>query len=693
MPAKWAVLVVHGVGDTGPGVTVDCLVNVLAANRSRLQPDGRVEIHQLPDMTPQVPVPSNGLAFFPVHIRRAKILPRPGAPACDPTEAVFAEVYWADLSTIREGTIELILSLLSTIFFLRFISDQAAVMPDQPATRSAGLTRVLARWLRFFLHLATFLICGPISALAAFLGCVLAVNYLVLFRLRSVFLGGLADVGMFSLSAIAALAGCLAWLYCSRRNSGSTWTQFWSSFALTATLAAMIVVWRQFPAYSEPSWKPLMAFVRNQLGLSEGSLAGIPGYAAVILFVIESLLMLLSAIVLVGLIVLAWSLLLAPKPWRAALAAAYGSALVQLGLWLLFVPPLGMIAVQTLLNDPASMTQVNELLAKARGHFVSYLLFASVVGIVAASVLVSRWRWVRRQGWLRSPPPYPFPTPGTPIDRLLVHALVIATIVGLATLGSGLVLADFLLKWLSITSFLGFDLKSLVDPIPIEFVDAVTGLLISALLILFGLSRRFLRDGLHIITDVINHFYRRRTPVPWPVGPEDRFDILQFETQQRIEHRFKTVLNAQLVDPAVTRLTVVAHSQGTVIAVDVFTLEGLTDPDKDQLKRRLGALQQFNLITMGSPLTHIYQHYFPFRYPSFQDKGWDALKGVIGNWVNIYRVDDYVGTFVEPHPGFARATVATLVPFNLAIGPGGHTRYWRRPEVFEFPAVRDYLPG
>jgi hypothetical protein len=696
MPSKWAVLVVHGVGDTGQGVTVDSLVAALALRRPRLQPDGRVEIYQLADKPPDQPQHAPDVTFFPAHVRRAQILPGAGAPAGEPEEAVFAEVYWADLSTVREGTLQLILSLLSTIFLLRFISDQAAVMPDQPTTRSANWARGMARWLRALLHLATSFLCGPIAALSAFLAYVLAAYYLVLLPLKTP-----ADLGMLIVSAIATVGGGIAWLYCSRKHSGSTWTRLWASCAVVATLVVLLAACRyRFPAASESIWRELIRLAQLQLGPWVDARAGVPAYAAVILFMIEAALVLLGAIMLVALMFLIAALFIAPKPWRAALGAAYGAASVQLGLWLLVIPPLALIAARALLPDPDAEKQVTALLATPRGHFLHLLGLSLFVGFVALWVLWSRWRWVQSTAYLRNPPPYSFPPPKPDINRLIVHTLILVTIIGLAMVASSLSLLAFALRWFSFTAAFGRDLRWLLDPIRVELANALTNLLLSSLLLVFGLSRQQLRDGLHIIIDVINHFYQRRHPLPLPLGPERRVRVLDFETQQRIEHRFRQVLFFILADPEVTHLSVVSHSQGTVIAIDVLTLEGLTDQVKREVKDRLGALRRFHLVTMGSPLTHLYQHYFPFRYPPLDDASWDGLKEVICNWVNIYRVDDYIGTFVAPSAGYMTAPdpatapdPTRLLPSNIAIGPGGHTGYWRQPEVFDFLQIRESLPG
>jgi hypothetical protein len=104
MASKWAVLVVHGVGETGPGATVDAFVPSLAAARPEaVDPDGDVEILWLrPDAIPRPPnappppppfppqeTPPEPNPVFPVHVRRARLAGGDGGP----DQAIFAEVY------------------------------------------------------------------------------------------------------------------------------------------------------------------------------------------------------------------------------------------------------------------------------------------------------------------------------------------------------------------------------------------------------------------------------------------------------------------------------------------------------------------------------------------------------------------------------------------------------------------------
>lgn len=203
-----------------------------------------------------------------------------------------------------------------------------------------------------------------------------------------------------------------------------------------------------------------------------------------------------------------------------------------------------------------------------------------------------------------------------------------------------------------------------------------------------------LRDGLHIVQDVINHFYRRWEPFPWFFWEFFPTKATEFEIQQLIEARFREVFTRVFEFGDVTHLTIISHSQGTMIAVNVLSLFGLDQATRNKISGRLQDLHEFHLITMGSPLSHLYQYYFPGRYPSFTSSLWNDLRDQLQdcNWVNIYRIDDYVGTHIHqvgperPNwPGLNR-------PLNVPITSGGHTKYWAK-DVFDRPEMKEALPG
>lgn len=81
-------------------------------------------------------------------------------------------------------------------------------------------------------------------------------------------------------------------------------------------------------------------------------------------------------------------------------------------------------------------------------------------------------------------------------------------------------------------------------------------------------------------------------------------------------------------------------------------------------------LSQCHFITMGSPIFHIYHNYFPSRFSIL-----DKQKVMMGKWLNIYRIDDFVGTIINEESG--------VWPENRPVQAGGHTGYWIDREVHE----------
>jgi len=100
-------------------------------------------------------------------------------------------------------------------------------------------------------------------------------------------------------------------------------------------------------------------------------------------------------------------------------------------------------------------------------------------------------------------------------------------------------------------------------------------------------------------------------------------------------------------------------------------LSCLNDPDNSP---HLTAFKSLRLVMMGSPFSHIYQHYFRHHYPSLADpERWGTLHKVLDpkdgkRWLNVYRVDDYVGRRIEDDD-------KGLIE-NVMIAQYGHTNYW-----------------
>jgi hypothetical protein len=131
--------------------------------------------------------------------------------------------------------------------------------------------------------------------------------------------------------------------------------------------------------------------------------------------------------------------------------------------------------------------------------------------------------------------------------------------------------------------------------------------------------------------------------------------------------RFQAVIN-HLRDQEVSHLVILAHSQGTVIALDELTHSWNISRDP---------LPLISLVTFGSPITQLYQYYFPHFYPRWNSPQWNILFSRLTAWTNFYRLDDYVGTRIDPPSRFAGTF------HQEALGIGGHTNYWRDPRFLE----------
>jgi hypothetical protein len=328
-----------------------------------------------------------------------------------------------------------------------------------------------------------------------------------------------------------------------------------------------------------------------------------------------------------------------------ALDAALGASLLQVMLWVLISTALGWFVLYKFLP------QYETMLRTVVAGLTLKLGVAAVIALCAAAVWV--WRRMKTKAALAEQGDLP---------RLIVNPLVMYALIGL-TLLSVLLFAD---------AFLAGTLQQHDKLEP--FTRYAEWIVIGGVALPFILKD--LRNALHVLIDVTSHFHRRR------LNPRQRKIIPhEFSIQQRIEGRLRRVLQEVLQSGEVTHLTVIAHSQGTVIALDVLWLEWAYN---------LLAGKTVYLVTMGSPISHLYQHYFPDRYPPLFANGrlnpdWGRhLDQTIQEWGNIYRIDDFIGTWV-------RGNAAGRFPVNHPpLGAGGHTRYWNELDVLNLMAP--YLP-
>lgn len=117
-------------------------------------------------------------------------------------------------------------------------------------------------------------------------------------------------------------------------------------------------------------------------------------------------------------------------------------------------------------------------------------------------------------------------------------------------------------------------------------------------------------------------------------------------------------------------VSVLAHSQGTVIATDVL---------RDLSRESSGGSRSIGLVTLGSPLDSLYARFLG------EEKTTHAIS-IVATWVNGYRDGDVIaGPIAE---NFVRDT---------HMGPGGHTDYWSLdaflPDILAAAAPRERRPS
>lgn len=201
------------------------------------------------------------------------------------------------------------------------------------------------------------------------------------------------------------------------------------------------------------------------------------------------------------------------------------------------------------------------------------------------------------------------------------------------------------------------------------WLDFATPYVMTALLGLFLLIynfSNFVAGGLGVVRDIVTYAVVARCM--WRDPAERRRP--NFHERNAIDARFRRVLyyGVEAIKP--DRITVISHSQGTVIATQML--------QNRWVKQKIAKMQdvlphrsqpEVLLVTMGSPVTHIYRRYFG---QFFQVPLSNMPEGTV--WHNIHRADDFVGTTIDGVEGLAG---------NWSVPAGGHTGYFTDFHVWD----------
>ena len=185
------------------------------------------------------------------------------------------------------------------------------------------------------------------------------------------------------------------------------------------------------------------------------------------------------------------------------------------------------------------------------------------------------------------------------------------------------------------------------------------------ILVIGGVLIQSAHGGFKVITDIVNYFktdvaHTRANPIAAMALAYSYDPRSEASFGARLRSRFLTICKDLTADAGgVDRLYVVAHSLGTVIALDALRSD-----------RGVPSLPgvEFNLFTMGSPYKNIFNFYFPHLFPVL---GREQLPSVSA-LTNIYRENDYVGTLLSDGDGFVT---------ERRKGRKGHFGYFEDPDV------------
>ena len=627
------VLVIHGVGDPPAGGTLNRFARALARDEKPL-----VE-HQSTVWLGEKPTVAHRNQTFPTHVRQLSI---------DGNQCEMAEVFWGDLSQVKRGVVGLVHGLFQILFGLRYVAYVAA---DQPG--------VAARNLKHLGLMSSRILHGPVLAITIFLVLITAAA----FATDNIWPGSYREplwtdalMGGCALIALAAAAIGL------RVTRSRVVVRFWSWFCIVALWSAFLIgvkAWYIDPFYPEINCDhcahPGMIWFCRVLVVLLG-----------LIWLVESLVVIAMGICWFG----AWT---HPRVYKPAINLGFLLPSLTVGIWGQALPMAWVLARQGISKTnriPEFVSAFDEALPLLGVQFLMMVIMA--MGACAVVFRYFLWRGTNSiSSYLRGSR-----SPRLIVNPLLQWMLAICTIVGVSMV-------------LMLCSMNVLKIGYLDTPFGMALVE-VNKYAVMLMVPLGGLALfllPYLRPGFDILLDVVNHFYFRATQLKDALDDDDEFDIkettfssgsLFFSRRDMIHCRIKKILvyyRERLRHRP--ELIIVSHSQGTMVAVEI-----LNDPEMAWLN---ASFSKTSLVTMGSPLTHLYQHYFGHLYPSLNEPFWDDLNQRVDRWMNLFRIDDFVGQEVDfPMQPANKTTQSWMTNFGASmpdssshpLGRHGHTNYW-----------------
>lgn len=651
-PTKRLALVVHGLGEQGPGQTLDDLAGGLWGGRDDVRVSSDVQLLQEVDQPDE-----RKLKTFPCHVRRYSNRHSPHDP-----HTTFAEVYWADLSRADKGPIQIFYGLIKAILGLGHI------------VRAGAKQQFGDKWPAWVANFIPYLLHGPVAATNAFL----AIGALLVLIFRTLF-----DVSPGSDHAAVLTAGGLSLLpyliFAPRQETSYYFRVFIGWFALLGWIMAGMAVVEIF--WGDPKCSPFETATVLMTPLLNASqyCDGIGWYSAILFVSLEiAWIATLGSLALLALIT-GWKTLIPKSLNHSSRNSAPPLALIiacaMTWLWFLTISTIWVAANES--GQFANIIKPEIFKIALQPLFITNLGIGLTVCMVAIT-MGQRFLWRRHfKGEIAN-------LNGAfaryPVPRMLLSN---ALIVGLLLTGAAYVA----LIVVAILAFLNVDfVVRYTNSSPVSFETTI------AFAVIIGSIAFSQRNGiamaLGVGKDLITYFKVEPTQKSESASeselkrmgafsaPND-YEFDDFRERKRIHGRMQRVFESMCESDEFDEVIIISHSQGTIIATE-FARD--LHRNENQIINE-GACQKLKplmktatLVTMGSPFTHVYKEYLPSE---FGNPHWITRDKIIKDWINIFRIDDFIGTYI------GNSNLKGKWPRNHAVLAGGHTGYWKDAHVLE----------
>lgn len=650
-PENIAVIIAHGVGEADPGYAAATLSSTLT-KCAGLRRDDELRVLHLPD--PNAPEHKEDRTF-PVFIS--------GGQLGSGQKITFAELYWADLTKVGPSRMDAILGFFRIIFESHHFVDG---MLDRSKGRGTQI-------LRHLLLLASWMLRGPIIGFVINTSALFWSAIYILPKAVEI----IPETILFSsVSAIVFVASVSLFIWSVRRRD-ETW---YDPTAWTALLAATISIsFAALHCFDIPVVSDCPSVPGRPPDCRQNYIDGVYTVLSY-LWRIWGAIILLSFFVAIC-VYLRWR----KKAQAPPVLTALGVVLLQFVLWTALLGTAAMPLIyraeeikginalqlaspslqEAATSDPSAQRLLNVVpWNPKKSEWIDRIAFGygfngfMILCILLIGSVTQLRRYLLAKKSVRDAHITAGRMPRMVVGGWILGVLMTVTFLQAVYLAFRIEPVDLAVPLKGIFAMLGVDITELAT----RWKHTIFAIGWVSTLSLPILASTRLGNFVHIARDLIDHQYSRRRASMLTRVRKSR-DVEHWPRRARIQARLMTLLEVLMRKGQFDHVIFVMHSQGSVVAFDYLRDEAAANNDMKGLKP--------DVVTFGSPLTHLYQYYF-FEYSDL-DKDITALRNRIGRWINIYRVDDYIGTEV--------ALGADTGVKNEQIGPGGHTDYWKEDRL------------